>query len=41
VAFTGYVFDAPDIDFPIDKAKTATLKVTITGDVTTTLGVTT
>lgn len=41
VAFTGYLFDIPDIDLPIDKAKTISCKFTITGNVTYTLGVTT
>lgn len=41
IQFTALMLDAPDIDFPLDKAKTATLKFTIIGDVTYTLGLTT
>ena len=32
VQFTGYLFDIPDMDFPIDKAQTISCKFTITGD---------
>lgn len=41
VAFSGYLLDSPDLDFPIDKAKTASIKITITGNVVYTLGLTT